>query len=204
MSTSVEPRDGNAPPSTDAGPPDRERPLYAWEKLKDAEGIPAGEHLAAFRRGWNAEPGALPTLWAYYTTLTSDGRITRRLRAEHLALTLFGLHQQGQSRPVHAKGVRLGEALRSLRTSGRYSEAALDRRVASCATADDVTEFAQHLRGLISMLKTLKEPQGLDYSQLVADLTAWQSPDRIGRIRRRLGADYFRHDAPPAKTPNSP
>ena len=103
MSTSVEPRDGNAPPSTDAGPPDRERPLYAWEKLKDAEGIPAGEHLAAFRRGWNAEPGALPTLWAYYTTLTSDGRITRRLRAEHLALTLFGLHQQGQSRPVHAR-----------------------------------------------------------------------------------------------------
>lgn len=176
---------------------------YYWVRRPEGESVPPGEHLAAMRRGMGAEPGSVPAMWPFYSRLTVDGHITKPLRAEHIALTLLGVHQQSQTRSMHWPGVRLGEALRALRVSGRYSEQAVDRRFAQCATADSVAEFAHHLRGLVSMLKTLSAPQGLDYSKLVDDLIAWQYPARIGAVRRQLGSDYFRIERTSTDTSNS-
>ncbi len=174
----------------------RRRPYY-WTRYAgsgDTSETPVapGADLAALRRGLGQEPGAAPALWRFYTELTDDGWVTDRLRAEHAALVLFGIHQQSQRRSMHWPGVRLGQALQALRASGRYSEPALDRRVAQCATADDLGEMTHHLRGLITMLKTIPRPQGLDYTLLVRDLTDWQDPAGRSRVRRRWGADYFR------------
>lgn len=177
-------------PAEAAAPSDR--PHYLWNRT---DGIPPGEQLAALRRGYGAEPGTVPGMWPFYVHLSPTGQVSRKLRAEHLALTLYGVHQQSQSRQMHWPKTRLGEALRALRLSGRYSKEAVDRRTAQCATTDDVTEFAQHLRALITMLKTLPEPQGLDYDQLVTDLADWQRSERVGRVRRQLGADYFRRES---------
>lgn len=168
-----------------------EGPPYYWTRFRSGDAPPGGD-LAALRRGLGTNPGAEPLMWRFYCHLTDEGKIDSKLRAEHAALTLFGIHQQSQRRLMHWNGTRLGEALRTLRLSSRYSEAALDRRVAQCATADDVGEMTYHLRGLISMLKTTPDPQGLDYSLLVRDLIAWQHPDGRARVRRRWGSDYFR------------
>lgn len=176
---------------------DETGPRYFWIRFA-ADATTPGGALSALRRGLGHEPGAAPSLWRYYTQLSGDGHVSAKLRAEHAALVLFGIHQEGQRRPMHQRGVRLGEALRALRLSGRYSEQALDRRVSQCATADDLAEMTHHLRGLISMLKTLQVPQGLDYSRLVTDLTSWQYPDGRARVRRQWGADYFR---PAGQTP---
>lgn len=165
---------------------------FVWER-KTVDGRPQpGEVLAALRKGQHTLPGEVPAMWPFYTRLAADGRVSQELRAEHAALALFGVHQQGQAVSVHWPNVRLGEALHQLRASGRYSEAALDRRVAQCATADDLGEFTTHLRSLITMLKTLPAPQGLDYTLLFRTLVSWQRPERIGRVRRQLGSDYFR------------
>ncbi len=169
-------------------------PRHYWERHTNAgQGFtrPPGEDLAALRRGIGAEPGAAPAMWPFYTTLNDGGGVSPRLWAEHLALTLYGVHQQSQGAPMHVAGVRLGEALRVLRHCGRYSTDAVDARVTRAATATDVHELATHLRGLITMLKTVPMPQGLDYTRLYRDLVDWQSSSRAGKIRRAWGRDYF-------------
>ena len=151
--------------------------------------------LATLRQGFDRQPGDLPGMWPYYVHLSEAGRVTRRLTAEHLALSMFGLHQQGVRSRVHASaekgwGPSFATALNRLRASGRFSEAALDARVSQAATAPDVAALAYHLRGLITMLKTLPNSQ-FDYDGLLRDLEDWQDPARIARVRLRWGIDYM-------------
>jgi len=180
--------------------PEQPTPRHYWERRLGEGGgwgnePPPGQHLSAMRRGFGVPAGAVPGMWPFYTTLDAGGRLTRTLRAEHVALSLYGLHQQSQSAPMHRVGIGLGRALGNLRVSGRYSEAAVDSRFMQAATASDIDELGFHLRGLISQLKTLKPPQPLDYTRVYADLRAWQQPAQVGRIRRRWASDYFRSRA---------
>jgi len=147
--------------------------------------------LAALRRGIGREPGSVPAMWPYYTTLTENGALTHPLRAEHLALTLFAVHQQSQRQPVHREGVGLGSAMLALRRDQDSSPDAVDRRFAAAATATSLSEVAHHLRGLITQIRGLTPQPGLDYSQLFWDLLSWQSPKRITRVRRTWGSQYF-------------
>ena len=118
---------------------------YYWERHTEGDGQwrgeerPAGEDLAALRRGLGREPGEAPQMWPFYRSLNEQGRLTWELAAEHLALTLFAVHQQGKERPVHRAGVGLGTAMRDLRHSGKYSPEAIDRRFSAAATATRVT-----------------------------------------------------------------
>lgn len=153
--------------------------------------VPDGADLAALRRGLGREPGSVPGMWPFYTTLSRDGVLTDRLRAEHVALCLFALHQQGQTVAVHRPGVGLGRAMAALRTSGRFAEAAIDRRFTQAATSLDVDEVGYHLRSLVTLLRTLKPAQPVDYTRMYDDLRAWQDPARRGRVRRRWGSDYY-------------
>jgi CRISPR system Cascade subunit CasB len=179
-----------------------QRPHY-WQRHTDGSGTwgtggpPPGSDLAALRRGIGREPGSVPEMWPFYTTLNSDGRLTRELRAEHLALTLFAVHQQSQSQPVHRvdvdhpADVGLGAALLALRNDDRSSAEGVDRRFAAAATATSLNELGHHLRGLITQVRGLHPQPGLDYTQLHRDLRAWQFPDGPARVRRRWGARYF-------------
>lgn len=57
------------------------------------------------------------------------------------------------------------------------------------ATAGDATELIEHLRHLISQLRTVGQP--LDYNQLVQDLHDWHRPEERPRIRRAWGSQYY-------------
>jgi CRISPR system Cascade subunit CasB len=160
-----------------------------WERAHNGD-LPDGADLAALRRGIGREPGSVPAMWPYYTTLDPEGHLTRQLRAEHVALTLFAVHQQSLPTPVHQAGIGLGKAVLALRDSEKFSPAAVDRRFAAAATATTLDEAAHHLRGLVRQLRQVQHG-GFDYTQLWRDLVAWQSPDRVGRVRRRWGTQYF-------------
>lgn len=173
---------------------------YYWERHTDGDGRwrgkdrPSGEELAALRRGLGREPGEAPQMWPFYRSLNEQGRLTCKLAAEHLALTLFAVHQQGKERPVHRAGVGLGTAMRDLRHSGKYSPEAIDRRFSAAATATSLTELAGHLRGLITQLRAAGRNGGehaLDYTRLTWDLRDWQTPVRAAAVRRRWGSQYF-------------
>lgn len=166
------------------------RPPF-WARFAAGK-APSGEHLAALRRGIGREPGSVPQLWPYYTTLTDDGRLTPALVAEHHALTLFGVHQQSQPQLVHRDRIGVGSAVLALRTSGAASQDAVDRRFGAAATAVTVDELAVHLRGLITQLRGIRQP--LDYTLLMKDLRAWSTPDGAASVRRRWGGQYFDRD----------
>jgi CRISPR system Cascade subunit CasB len=176
------------------------RRSHFWDRYTDgngqwtARGRPAGEDLAALRLGLGREAGEVPQMWSFYSELNEKGSLTQELSAEHVALTLFAVHQQGKERPVHRTGVGLGTALLALRHSDKYSPKAIDRRFAAAATATSLAELTGHLRGLITQLRTDSaggQQHGLDYTQLMQDLRDWQRPSRLGRVRRRWGSQYF-------------
>jgi CRISPR system Cascade subunit CasB len=177
---------------------------HYWLRNNNSNGRwvqPPGVDLAALRRGLGRETGTVPGMWAFYTTLTNSGRLTQQLVAEHVALTLFGVHQQSQSKPMHVADVGLGRAVRVLHAGkdgkkGKFSQEAVNRRFTAAATATSMPELTQHLRGLVSQLNNIGEP--IDYTLLFRDLVAWQAPGEIGRIRRRWGSDYFDWQSNPA------
>lgn len=175
----------SSPTSSATGPTARR---YFWQRFSPSAPT-SGADLAALRRGIDREPGAVPALWPYYTTLAADGRLSPALTAEHVALTLFAIHQQSRSTLMHRDSVGLGTALLALKRSGQCSEEAVDRRFAAAATATSRTELAGHLRGLVGLLRGISQP--LDYTALVRDLRDWQSPDRVAAVRRRWGGQYF-------------
>ncbi len=166
----------------------REKRPFFWEREHRAD-LPDGADLAALRRGVGREPGSVPQMWQYYTTLQADGHLTTRLRAEHAALTLFAIHQQSLPRSAHELGSGLGTAVKELRASGKFSPDAVDRRFGTAATATSLSEASYHLRGLVRQLRQIQRP--LDYTALFWDLVTWQNPARLGQVRRRWAAQYF-------------
>lgn len=162
-----------------------------------------GEDLAALRSGLGRPAGTAPALWPFYTTPPDDGRLTVELEAEHAALALYGLHQQSRREPMHKRGVHLGDALRALQRSERFSTEAVDRRVAALANASSAPVLVYRLRGLITQLRTIGQP--LDYDALLRDIQHWHDPRARDRARRRLGLAYYAWAKPKdlGTTPNS-
>lgn len=175
------------------------RGRWLWEEL-DPKETRAGAVLATLRTGVGRAPGDISGLWRYYRAVVPDkvaalGTIHPSLTAEHMALTLFAVHQQSQSARMHREGSPLGACLRALRVSAFSDNPdALDRRVKAAAATDSVEELAVHLRGLVRLLRDQKIP--LDYTALVQDLADWHYPDARGRVRRRWGAQYYVWTAP--------
>ncbi|WP_406490755.1 type I-E CRISPR-associated protein Cse2/CasB [Streptomyces sp. NBC_01604] len=161
--------------------PGRRQPVPAW----------AERGLRALRDGLGYEPGSAPAMRPLHRVeLTDEARATQQLpdsyRAEHAALTLFGLHQAAGAEPVHRSGIGLGTAVRNLR-EGLLSDHAAERRLIAAATAQDLDELVQHLRGLIPLLR--HAGTGLDYTRLYRDLQGWLTPDN-GRVLRAWGLQY--------------
>lgn len=165
---------------------------FAWDLYNNRarEGDPPSGLLPALRRGAGRDPGSVPEMWPHLATFHPEGHLTRSLRAEHICLVLFGLHQQGSSTPVHQSGRTLAQALRTVRDSDRFSQEALDARFLRAIGADQITETEHHLRGLIGQLRGI-QGLGFDYTALFHDLRQLQDESQAPRVRRHWGAAYF-------------
>ncbi|MCC3654004.1 type I-E CRISPR-associated protein Cse2/CasB [Streptomyces sp. S07_1.15] len=183
---------------------------YYWAERVTAQGAwrtdprtgllmePPGQDLAALRSGLGRGAGTVPALWPFYVTW-SDGEASIDLEAEHAALSLFGLHQQGQRQPMHRPGIKAGAALLALRTSGRFSEEAVDRRVAATANATSVPALLYRLRSLVTQLRTVGQP--LDYTLLLRNIKDWHHPEARQQVRRAWGLAYHSRDSAAGKGP---
>ncbi|MEU8550954.1 type I-E CRISPR-associated protein Cse2/CasB [Streptomyces roseoverticillatus] len=161
--------------------------------------------LRGLRDGINSEPGTVPAMRdAHRVRLTDAARDSERLPdlyiAEHAALTLFGRHQQALPDPAHRPGGGLGAACRDLRRTRAFSERAVEQRLIASATAQDLHELVQHLHRLVPLLA--QAGIALDYTRLMYDFAAWQSPGR-DRVLRSWGLQYTEPaaDALPADEP---
>lgn len=186
-------------------PAGQQRRAHRWEEFT-LTAPDAGRILADLRRGLGREAGDVPEMWTHYTTLNREGHRTAYLRAEHAALSLFGLHQQSRRTLMHVEKVELGDAVLNLRQAKGTSEEAVDTRMGMVATSTDTTELIGHLRGLVTLLRGHEQP--LDYTRLFSDLCHWDDPVRRPRIRRRWGGQYMnwrkRDGSTPSPTQNNP
>ncbi|MGV9428026.1 type I-E CRISPR-associated protein Cse2/CasB [Streptomyces sp. NPDC003656] len=196
--------------------PSTRRRSYYWEELAaewsnprrttQGAGVPApAQHLRALREGLGAEPGTVAGMRYLHRVELTDGarrsdRLPRSYQAEHAALTLFGLHQQGMPRPVHQPGLGLGTVCRVLRAhqdtqtptppqprGERQADGPVVRRLTAAATAVDLDELVHHARSLIPLLR--QADIGLDYTRLHRDLCDWLTP-RHGRVLRAWGLQF--------------
>ena len=135
--------------------------------------------LARLRRGAGKRPGELPELWGIFLRnmpeelMGKEGRPSYAEWAIYTALTLFALHQQGHSEPMHAEGEenRLGRAVKKL-AHGEEEEENVRRKFSIAARSDDMEELSYHLKTLVRMLGS--NDIKLDYEDLAKDLYRFQ------------------------------
>ena len=154
--------------------------------------------LASLRQGLGREPGAVPSIWEI--TLSGLGQArgdmpTKAEQASHDTLTLYALHQQSKSEPMHVAGQNLCRAVARLasRSNGDH-EKAVRRRFDAAATAATYGELRQHMRGLIQQLRNEGIP--IDYGQLAQDLMEAQWPGGLAKVRRRWVRSYYSSESP--------
>jgi CRISPR type I-E-associated protein CasB/Cse2 len=182
----------------DDRPSDRETQDAYWCGF-DPGRPSAGAELAALRAGVGEEAGTVPAMWAFYRTrmgseLRARGALTRDLTAEHAALALFGIHQQGRRQLMHAPGTSPGAACRLLlaRNSGT-DRTALENRLGILLTSQDSRELAHHLRSLVPLLR--QADVGLDYTLVRRAVRDWDDPKRPeaqSRLRSAWDRDFHR------------
>ena len=151
--------------------------------------------LANLRRGIGKKPGELPELWGLLfcnfpeELMSWNGEPTWAEWAVSGALTLYALHQQGMQQSAHVKGRSLGRAIRALASDDDRLKA-VQRRFNAFATAKNMPECMQHLRGLVQLLHSKDIP--LDYVELAGDLYVFQTPGGAANVRLRWGQDFYR------------
>lgn len=159
---------------------------------------PRKAQLADLRRGVGHAPGELPELWGAFLQeipeklqgKNDEDTPTKAEQAIYLALTLYALHQQGQTVSMYKEGEGLGKAARLLVPSGQEpGESSIQKRFNMLATATQMPEISHHLRGMIQLLRANGIP--LDYVQLAADLYDLQIPEAIPCVRLRWGRDFY-------------
>lgn len=157
--------------------------------------------LAELRRGIGHQPGDLPALWGRILEQLPENCWGKNSPSEaewavYLALTLYALHQHGESSiSMNEKDCTLGQAVRQLAQKNTpagqdWTESSVLRRFNALATADSMPELAHHLRGMIQLLRA--EKIRLDYPQLAAELYQFQFPEGAARVRLQWGRELYR------------
>jgi CRISPR system Cascade subunit CasB len=150
--------------------------------------------LAHLRHAVGKQPGSVPDVWP--VTLADelagpdagDGP-TAGETAAHIALTLYAIHQQSSSKPMHRRGYGLGRSISELRPSESDTDPVL-RRFQAVGTADSLDELIHHTRGLVQLLRAAGIP--LDYGLLADELFRWQQDGGASRVRLQWGRDFYR------------
>lgn len=153
--------------------------------------------LARLRRAVGKPPGAVAEVLQYTLGPELAGseagdEATPRETAAHLALTLYALHQQALTEPMHRDGQRygLGRSARRLIAEKDLPERhPVLHRFQTLGTATSLDELAHHARGLVQQLRSARVP--LDYGLLALELLRWQRPGGPEQVRLVWGRDFF-------------
>jgi len=156
--------------------------------------------LAELRKS-QVKPGSSPRTWALEfedfpeslagkTDEPSPGEW-----AAHLAFTLYAIHQQSQTEPMHRQGKEfgLGRAVALLdaiqqQQQGSTPSGKLPSRFAALATASTFDEVSHYARQLITQLRGAAIP--LDYGKLAGEFYLLQIPTVADSVRLTWGREF--------------
>jgi len=156
--------------------------------------------LAELRKA-KTKPGSSPMTW----TLEFEGFPESLIGmtddpswgewAAHLAFTLYAIHQQSQTEPMHRRGKEygLGRAVARLdmiqrQQSDSAPSGKLPSRFAALATASTFEEISHYSRQLIVQLRDAGIP--LDYGRLAGQFYLLQNPMSADDVRLAWGRDF--------------
>jgi CRISPR system Cascade subunit CasB len=152
--------------------------------------------LARLRRAAGKKPGDVNdilehTLHDGFVSPGAGDTPTAAETAAHIGMTLYAVHQQSRSKPMHRRGHGFGSAVRVLHPTEPASppEPVL-RRFHALGTADSLDELVYHARGMVTLLRAKQVP--LDYGLLADQLLRWQQPGGPAAIRLHWGRDFYR------------
>ncbi|MDR2929777.1 MAG: type I-E CRISPR-associated protein Cse2/CasB [Propionibacteriaceae bacterium] len=171
-----------------------------------------GRAWLAELRNSDPEPGASPNTWLVEfegfpkDLIVHSDTPSRAERAAHLAFTLYAIHQQAQSTPMHQIGLDfgLGRAVALLQRRKPSSEpmGKLPTRFAALGTASSFDEVSHYARQLITQLRAAGLP--LDYGTLAGQLFTLQHASSANTIRREWGRDFAAASTPSSATSPTP
>ncbi|MDP5227051.1 MULTISPECIES: type I-E CRISPR-associated protein Cse2/CasB [Arthrobacter] len=165
--------------------------MYFGHQRSDAAAV-----LAKLRRGVAKEPGADTWAWGHVVDglpkqyLGRTDSATSGEKAAYVALTLYAVHQQSKTMPMHRPGPSMGRSIRQLgavRGTGGASDA-VKRRFDALMSSATFNELQHHARGLIQQLRAADIP--LDYGRLAEDIRLLQSQVTANGVQLRWGRDY--------------
>lgn len=161
----------------------------------------ARAQLARLRGAVDEPPGHSPEVWAMVLDAVPGPLVgvgddaTRAETAAHQALTLYAVHQRGNSRHMHQSGNSFGGAAGTL---ARGRTTSVKARYDALLTATSDEGRGQHLRSLVGLMSTDGIP--LDYGRLALDLLLLKNAAHRDSVQRRWGRDFFRAFAGTAST----
>ena len=108
--------------------------------------------------------------------------------AVHIAMTLYAIHQQSRSGPMHKPGFGFGRAARELIGTENENPSARSRFNA-LVTASTIDELRSHLRSFVQLLRS--KDIGFDYAAFADDLVMFRRSGGDKKVRRRWSRDFY-------------
>lgn len=138
--------------------------------------------LAALRRGLGKPPGTVAEMAPYVEPAFAGAP-----GEAYVVASLFGLHPH-HHRPERQPRRGFGSDLRPLRGSAEAEDPGAVRRFTALLDAHDEA-LPNHLRQLVSLLRSRKGELPIDYFQLFYDLRDWDDADR--HVQKRWASGFW-------------
>jgi len=137
--------------------------------------------LAALRRGLGQPPGTVSSMYPYIVPWLKDNTPPSEEAAYYLIAALYAYHPQEGG--VGNMGDHFWQA-----RDPTGDMTALERRFTALLAAHP-DDLAFYLRQAVSYLKSKEVP--IEWSQLLADVLAWDHPERY--VQRRWARSFWSH-----------
>lgn len=116
----------------------------------------------------------------------SGDRVTPSEAAAYAALTLFALHIQSATAPVHVEGQSFARACGRL--AGSSDSQSIAQRFDAMVLARDEASRQTHIRSLVTLLRS--KGIGFDYGRLAWDLRSLGKPERRNGVLLWWSRDF--------------
>lgn len=160
----------------------------------------ARARLAALRGAVDETPGENAEVWQLVLESIPERFVGTRDEptagewAAHLALTLYAVHQRGNSRPVHVSTEQrsFGSAVGALMAGRTDSTKRIYDALISATNFETRRHYLRSLIGLMSTDSRENDRLGFDYGRFALDLYRLQFAEYRPALLRNWGRDFYR------------
>jgi hypothetical protein len=191
---------------------------FVWVRYQHTKADHERQRLMiAARKAVATLPGTVPEVWPIYTSTDTAG-----IAAEHGAAGIWGTHQQGDSRPVHAPKTKetqwpnnFGGACRLLFDAQFNGNAqvrspidtmgddTISARLAVLSRTDEVDVAASHVTSLVRLMRSTGTHIAFNYDDLYWAIRNWTDLEKRTATMYRWSRSYFHTTSRQAAKPVS-